>query len=193
VTTIGFRNPRPEDPLVQRSLRAVPSLGPVVTPTPTTTTPSLLPALPPADESSASVVPASGGWVRVGTVGLRSALSYLTVWAGVVFAALVLVLLGGYVVLAMLGVTGSVSRAMAVLMDEQVPASGVLPALQPGHVLPLAVLVSLLLAGLWLVSSVAAVLVHNAVSRLTGGLRVRIRPVGHRPRARHAVPLRAQR
>jgi hypothetical protein len=184
VTTIGFRNPRPEDPLVQRSLRAVPSLGPVVTPTPTTTTPSLLPALPPADESSASVVPASGGWVRVGTVGLRSALSYLTVWAGVVFAALVLVVLG---------VTGSVSRAMAVLMDEQVPASGVLPALQPGHVLPLAVLVSLLLAGLWLVSSVAAVLVHNAVSRLTGGLRVRIRPVGHRPRARHAVPLRAQR
>jgi predicted secreted protein len=121
-----------------------------------------------------AVLPA--GWVRVGTVQLRSAASYLVLWAVVLFAVLVCVLVGGYSALSQLGVTGSVSRALAVLTDEPLPPSGVLPVLQPDRVLPTAVLVSAVLSGVWLVLAFAAVLVHNAITKLTGGIRVRIRP-----------------
>jgi hypothetical protein len=115
------------------------------------------------------------GWTRVGTVQLSSAVRYLAVWAAVMCGVLLLVLVGGYIVLAVLGVTGSASRALAIILDEPLPSSGVLPLLQPSNVLPVAVLVSVLLSALCFASALAAVLVHNAVTELTGGLRVRLR------------------
>ena len=114
--------------------------------------------------------------MRVGTIGLWSAVRYLVVWAVVLFGVLVLVLLGSYVVLSFLGVIASVSSALAIILDEPLPASGVLPALQPQRALPTAVAVSAVLSVLALGAALALVLVHNAVSALTGGLRVRIRP-----------------
>jgi hypothetical protein len=121
------------------------------------------------------------GWSRVGTVQLRSATRYLAVWAAVLCGVLLLVLVGGYVLLSLLGVTGSASRALAIILDEPLPSSGVLPLLQPGNVLPAAVLVSVLLSALWFVAAMSAVLVHNAVTELTGGLRVRLRTVSSGP------------
>jgi hypothetical protein len=105
------------------------------------------------------------------------------VWAGVLFVVLLLVLVGGYLLLWALGVTASVSKALAIVLGEQVPSSGVLPVLQPQSVLPMAVLVSFALSVLALASAFAAVLVHNAVSSLTGGLLVRIRPADRASRA----------
>jgi hypothetical protein len=116
------------------------------------------------------------GWTRVGTVPLDSAARYLVAWAVGLLVVLVLVLLVGYGLLAALGVLGSVSRGLAVLLGEDLPSSGVLPVLQPGTVLPAVLVVSVLLSGLWLVAAFGAVLVHNAVTELTGGLRVRLRP-----------------
>jgi hypothetical protein len=156
VTSIGFRTRRHADPAAAR--------------------------LPDAAESSVrAALAAPTGWVRVGTIELRSAARYLVVWALVLFGVLGLVLAGGYVALAVLGVTRSMSRALAIILDEPLPESGVLPALQPQRVVPTALLVSAVLSALSLVSGLAAVLVHNAVSALTGGVRVRVRPEGRTP------------
>jgi len=115
------------------------------------------------------------GWVTVGTVRLQSVAGYLLLWAAVMCAVLFLVLVGGYLALWVLGVVASLSKALAIVLGEPLPESGVLPFLQPQSVVPLAVLVSFLLSGLALVTGFAAVLVHNAVSSLTGGVRVRLR------------------
>ncbi|HUR13331.1 MAG TPA: DUF3566 domain-containing protein [Mycobacteriales bacterium] len=123
----------------------------------------------------------------MGTVNVGSAARYLTVWAFVLCGVMLLVLVGGYVLLSLLGVIGSVSRALAVLLGEDVGGDGVLPMLRPSRVLPAVVLVSVVLSGLWLVSAFAAVLVHNAVTSLTGGFRVRLRPEGSGPPLRRAV------
>lgn len=118
---------------------------------------------------------AAGSWVRIGTVELSSAFRYLLVWAAVLFGVLLVVLGVGYLLLAMLGVTGSVSRALAVILDQPLPSSGVLPVLQARNVLPAVLVVCAALSALWFVCAAAAVLVHNAVSALTGGVRVRLR------------------
>ena len=154
MTTIGFHARRPVGPL----------------PSPV--------AVKPASESAAArraIPTTSGTWVRIGTIELRSAVRYLFAWASVMFAVLVVVLVVGYAFLDLLGVIGSMSRALAIIFDEPLPASGVLPALQARNVLAGAALVSALRSALWLVSALAAVLVHNAVSALTGGVRVRLR------------------
>lgn len=128
-----------------------------------------------------TTAPTGSGWMRVGAVPLDAAARYLVAWAVGIFAVLLVVLVLGYAVLSVLGVVGSVSRGLAVLMGQDVPKSGVLPALRATTVLPAIVLVSVLLSGLWLVAAFGAVLVHNAVTSLTGGLRVRIRPESTRP------------
>jgi hypothetical protein len=124
--------------------------------------------------------------MRVGPVDPNAALRYLAVWAGVLCAVLVVVLVLGYVLLTVLGVTGSVSKALGILSGDEA-SSGLVPALQPQRVLPLLVVGSVVLSGLAFVAAIAGVLVHNAATSLTGGLRVRmraetVRPV--RPRAR---------
>lgn len=139
------------------------------------------------DEQLRSALASSGGWVRVGTIGWRSAVRYLTVWSVVMFAVLVIVLAGGYVVLSLLGVTTSVSRALAIILDEPVPDSGVLPVLQPQRVLPVAMVASAAFSLLWLIAALASVLVHNAVSVLTGGVRVRLR-TSSAPRRKKTAP-----
>jgi hypothetical protein len=151
VTTIGFHARRHVEPLA--------SPGPVN----------------PSSAPRSAIPTTSGTWIRIGTIQLRSAFRYLFVWAWVMFGVLVVVLVVGYVLLDLLGVIGSLSRALAIIFDEPLPPSGVLPALQARNVLSGAVLASALLSALWLVSSFAAVLVHNAVSVLTGGVRVRLR------------------
>jgi len=134
----------------------------------------------PVELTPRQAVPA--GWVRVGTIRVHRAGSYLLAWAAVLFAVLFLVLVGGYLLLWGFGVTASVSEALAIVLGEPLPESGVLPMLQPQAVLPMAVLVSFLLSFLSLAATFAAVLVHNAVSSLTGGLLVRIRPADRAPR-----------
>jgi hypothetical protein len=122
-------------------------------------------------------VAASGsGMMRVGVVPLDSAVRYLLAWAVGICCVLVVVLVLGYALLSVLGVVGSVSRGLAVLLGQDVPSSGVLPVLQATRVLPAIVLLSVVVSGLWLVAAFGAVLVHNAVTSVTGGLRVRIRP-----------------
>jgi len=128
-----------------------------------------------------AVAAPGSGMMRVGVVPLDSAARYLVAWAVGICAVLVVVLVLGYAVLSVLGVVGSVSRGLAVLLGQDVPKSGVLPALQATRVLPAIVLLSVLVSGLWLVVAFGAVLVHNAVTSLTGGLRVRIRPEATRP------------
>jgi hypothetical protein len=128
------------------------------------------------------------GWVRVGPVALGSLRRYLVTWAAVLFGVLLVLQLVAYVLLSMLGVTGSVSKALAVVLGEQLPASGVVPALQLHNVLPLALLVSLVGAALLLVTAAGVVLMHNAVTELTGGFQVRLRPDarGARPQPERA-------
>lgn len=128
---------------------------------------------------SRSDLPATG-WMRVGAVGLRSAVRYLAVWAAALCAVLVVVLVFGYALLSVLGVIGSVSKALAILSGDDA-RSGLVPALQPQHVLPLLLLSSVVLSALAFVAALAAVLVHNAATSLTGGLRVRMRPEVIRP------------
>ena len=148
------------------------------------------PPVPPFDlteEQLRAALTRSDGWIRVGTIGWRSVVRYLTVWSAVMFAVLVIVLAGGYLILSLLGVTTSVSRALAIILDEPVPDSGVLPVLQPRRVLPAAMLASAMVSLLWLVTALASVLVHNAVSVLTGGVRVRLRTTPA-PRRKKTAP-----
>lgn len=169
MTFIDTGLPRPADPvpspaetnhlrLVPRRAEAAPPLSPQRS----------APQLRAAVEGS--------GWVRVGPVALGSVRRYLLTWSAVLFGVLLVLQLGAYAFLSVLGVTGSVSKALAVILGEQLPASGVVPALQLHNVLPLAIVVSLLGAVLGLVSAAAVVLMHNAVSELTGGFQVRLRP-----------------
>ena len=106
---------------------------------------------------------------------MRSARHYLAVWAAVLSAVLLCVMVLTYVVLGALGVLGSVSQALALVSDEA-PSSGLVPMLQPQRVLPLLVLLSLGLAATFYVMALAALMVHNATTAITGGLRVRVRP-----------------
>ena len=119
--------------------------------------------------------PALPPQVRLGSFGLGSAALYLLVWAVVLFSVSTAVLVAGYVALERLGVLLSLSRTAATVLSQPLPESGVLPALEPAALLPYALVSSAVLALLWLVASLAFVCVHNAVSTLTGGLRVRIR------------------
>jgi hypothetical protein len=135
----------------------------------------------PAAPAARPVPQPGNGLMRVGAVPLDSAARYLVAWAVGICAVLVVVLVLGYALLSVFGVVGSVSRGLAVLMGQEVPRSGVLPMLQATRVLPAILLGSVLLSGLWLVAAFGAVLVHNAVTSLTGGLRVRIRPEAARP------------
>jgi hypothetical protein len=128
-----------------------------------------------------AVAAPGSGFMRVGAVPVDSAARYLVAWAVGICAVLVVVLVLGYALLSVLGVVGSVSRGLGVLTGQDVPKSGVLPALQATRVLPAILLLSVVLSGLWLMAAFGAVLVHNAVTSLTGGLRVRIRPEATRP------------
>ena len=138
------------------------------------------PALPPAAPTRAVAVPrrpvpapTAKQLVRIGRVEMSSARRYLALWSAVLFVVLCVVMLLTYVLLAALGVLSSVSHALALVNDQG--GSGLVPALQPQHVLPMIVLVSLLVSGLFLVASYGVLLVHNATTTLTGGLRVRVR------------------
>lgn len=121
------------------------------------------------------------GWTRVGPVQLRSALRYLFVWSLALCAVLVVVLVVGYALLTLAGVTGSVSKALGILSGDEVTSSGLVPALQPQRVLPVLLVTSAVLSALAFIAALAAVLVHNAATSLTGGLRVRMRPDAVRP------------
>lgn len=116
--------------------------------------------------------------VAVGPVELRSAAAYLLAWAGVVFAVVVLVLAIGYAVLDRLGVLTTVSQAVATVLGDEVPAGGVLPALELGALLPWLLAGAGALAVLWLLTVLAVVAVHNGICALTGGPQVRTRQVG---------------
>jgi hypothetical protein len=136
---------------------------------------------------SRSDAPTTTAWTRVGPVDPRAAVRYLAVWAAALCAVLLVVLVLGYALLTVLGVTGSVSKALAIVSGDDATASGLVPALQPQHVLPLLVVGSVVLSGLAFVAALAGVLVHNAATSLTGGLRVRMRPEKVRPiRPRHS-------
>ena len=143
-------------------------------------------ALPPAvfggvvEAQSRSVPSTTVTWSRLGRVDLRSAVRYLAVWAVALCAVLLAVLVLGYVLLSALGVMGSISKALAIVSGGDT-RSGLIPALQPQHVLPLLALSSVVLSALAFVASLAMVCVHNAATSLTGGLRVRLRPEAARP------------
>jgi hypothetical protein len=124
------------------------------------------------------VPPTTTSWARLGRVELHSARRYLAVWSVVMFVVLLSVMVLTYALLAALGVLGSVSQAMALVSDEA-PSSGLVPVLQPQHVLPMLVLFSLVLSVLFFVVAFGALLVHNATTALTGGISVRIREPRH--------------
>lgn len=113
----------------------------------------------------------------VGEFELRSVAAYLLVWTGVVFVVEVLVLWSAHLVLDRTGVLGSVSRAVATVLDDEVPATGVLPVLELSSLLPWLLVGAALLAVLWLLTLLAVVVVHNAVCALTGGPRLRVHDV----------------
>ena len=113
--------------------------------------------------------------MRLRGIGLGSAAAYLLVWALVLFVVEVLVFWLAHAALDRLGVLASVSRAAATVLSQQVPPSGVLPALEFDALLPWALVIAAGLAGLWLLTSLSMVLVHNCICALTGGPRLRLR------------------
>ena len=115
------------------------------------------------------------GRLHLGALDLGSALAYLCLWAVVLFVVEVLVLWSSHEVLARLGVLASVSRAVATVLDLPVPDTGVLPALELSALLPWLLLGAAASALLWLLASLAVVLVHNGICAVTGGPRVRVR------------------
>lgn len=127
------------------------------------------------DEATPETVEAAPTRVRIGSLGLGSAAAYLLLWMLVLLGVQLLVFWGGYAALDRLGVLSSVSRAAATVLGDPVPASGVLPALEFSALLPWALIGSGALAVLWLVGSLAVVLVHNCICAITGGPRVRLR------------------
>ena len=132
-------------------------------------------AVPAAAEPAPPATAPPEGSVRLGSVGLRSAAAYLFLWMLVLLAVEVLVFWGGYTALAALGVLESVSAALATVLGDPVPESGVLPALELPALLPWAVLGGAALAVLWMIMSLALVLVHNCICAITGGPRIRVR------------------
>jgi Transmembrane domain of unknown function (DUF3566) len=120
-------------------------------------------------------VPAAGppAPLRLGALDLRSVLAYLLLWTVVLFAVEVLVAWSSHEALARTGVLASISRAVATVLDEPLPASGVLPELEFSALLPWVLLGAVGLAVLWLLTLLAVVLVHNGICAVTGGPRVR--------------------
>jgi hypothetical protein len=116
-----------------------------------------------------------GGSLALGRLELRSAAAYLLLWTVVLFAVEVLVLWSSHTALLRLGVLESVSHAVATVLDEPVPDTGVLPALQLDALLPWLLAVAAGLAVLWLLTVLAIVLVHNGICAVTGGPRVHVR------------------
>ena len=117
--------------------------------------------------------PARG--VAVGPVELRSLTAYLLAWAAVLFAVQLLVFWSSHEVLHRLGALTSISRAVATVLDDPLPESGVLPALELGALLPWALAVAAAGAVLWLLTVLAVVLVHNGICAVTAGPRVHLR------------------
>jgi hypothetical protein len=113
--------------------------------------------------------------LRLGRLDLGSALAYLLLWSAVLFVVEVLVLWSSHEALLRTGVLASISQAVATVLDLQVPETGVLPALEFGALLPWLLLAAAAFALLWLVTSLAVVLVHNGICAVTGGPRVRVR------------------
>jgi hypothetical protein len=113
--------------------------------------------------------------LAVGRLELRSAAAYLLLWTVVLFVVEVLVLWSSHAALQRLGVLESVSRAVATVLDEPVPESGLLPALELGALLPWLLAGAAGLAVLWLLTLLAVVLVHNGICTVTGGPRVHLR------------------
>ena len=130
------------------------------------------PGAAPDRETSAGEPPSR---LRLGALELRSVLAYLVLWAVVLFAVAVAVLASSHEALSRLGVLASVSRAVATVLDLQVPDTGVLPALELGALLPWLLLAAAASAVLWLLASLTVVLVHNGICAVTGGPRVRVR------------------
>ncbi len=120
---------------------------------------------------------------RLGALDLRSAAAYLLLWAAVLFVVEVVVLCTGHEALARLGVLAALSRLVATVLDLQLPDSGVLPALELGALLPWLLLAAAGTALLWLVTSLAVVLVHNGICAVTGGPRLRSHEVRPAPGA----------
>lgn len=112
--------------------------------------------------------------VRVNQVGLASATAYLLVWAVSLFLVQVLAVVLAHLALDRLGVLATVSSAAAAVLGVEEPAGGVLPALELTALLPWVLGAAAALSGLWLLATLGVVLLHNAVCRLTGGLRVRV-------------------
>lgn len=181
MTYIETGVPRPADPPSAPAdtapLRLVPRPAPTPEPVPLARPQRSGPQLRPP-------VAASGGWMRVGPVALTSARRYLMTWAAVLFGVLVVLQLSAYALLSLLGVTSSVSRALAVVSGQQLPGSGVVPMLQLHNVVPMTIAVALVLSALWLLAAAAVVMMHNAVAELTGGFPVRIRPDARGPQSR---------
>lgn len=113
--------------------------------------------------------------LRLGVLDLRSALAYLSLWALVLFVVEVAVLTTSHEALARLGVLTAVSRAVATVLDLQVPDTGMLPALELGALLPWLLLTAAATALLWLLASLTVVLVHNGICAVTGGPQIRAR------------------
>lgn len=113
--------------------------------------------------------------LAVGRLELRSVTAYLLLWTLVLFTVEVLVLWTSHTALLRLGVLESVSRAVSTVLDEPVPETGLLPALEFGALLPWLLAAAAALAVLWLLTLLAVALVHNAICAVTGGPRVRVR------------------
>ena len=126
---------------------------------------------PPPDE----VRPAPPAPVRVGRVTYGSATAYLLLWAVVLFAVQVLAFVGAHAALGRLGVLDTLTQALDPVVAGEVPTTGVMPALELSTLLPWVLVVAAATAVLGLVVALALVLVHNAVCRVTGGLRVHVR------------------
>lgn len=112
--------------------------------------------------------------VRMGRIAVLPALLYLSIWSLVLLGVWLLVGWGGYAVLDRLGVLESVSRAVATALAQPLPPSGLLPLLEWDRVWPLMVLLGIALSVLWVITTMAFVLIHNAISGIMGGPRVRI-------------------
>lgn len=151
-----------------------PVAPPRVAPPPAALPPVVRAPVAPLDPLAAPP-PIAAPQVRLGVVGLGSAAVYLLIWALVLFAVSTAVFVAGYLALERFGVLTSLSQTAATVLSQPLPESGVLPVLELSAVLPYALVGSGVLALLWLVASLAFVCVHNAVSTLTGGLRVRVR------------------
>jgi hypothetical protein len=128
---------------------------------------------PPPDGSPAQPLPWDA--LTVGRLELRAAAAYLLLWAAVLFVVELLVFWSAHTALLRFGVLDSVSSAAATVLDESLPESGILPALEFGALLPWLLVAAAAIAVLWLLTLLAIVLVHNGICAVTGGPRVHVR------------------